>query len=529
MMLIFSFSIILIENRQQDLLQQQLERELHSLSSFSLSAVELVSYGFDNSDLDSSFDLLADQIGKASTYRISYFFSDGRLLGDSNLTFDEVINADNHNNRPEIIQAKTEEFGHSQRFSKTLQNNLVYIAKYDKNTGFIARVSLPANTYEQEIIDLRWSFSVIILITLGVILSFGLLSVKLNQNAIKKERLLQASRITQRTKQLTLIQAMSTMLNSSKSIEDAARLLSTILPQLLPSLNGAIYLGDRDSNDIKELLHFGQQWPENISLLNRPKVQELMLKEYLNGSNEQGHAKRKHYHLSKREMYIGLSNQNKFHGLIYLFNDRKDIKKQTLELIDKTTEQISFALCNLKTKERLLNQATRDPLTELYNRRFMLESFDQAINRAERHHLSLTFILLDLDHFKQFNDNFGHEAGDVVLRSIASVLKENLRLEDIACRYGGEEFCIICPDTNLKDGFTLAEKIRNHVAKLSLYCGGKSLGRVTASFGLSVYPNHAESVLSLISKADKALYRAKDSGRNRSEVSQPTNYAEQSS
>lgn len=528
MMLIFAISMILIENRQKDLLQQQLERELHALSSFSLSAVELVSYGFDNSDLDSSFDLLADQIGKASSYRISYFFSDGRMLGDSDLTFEEVLAADNHNNRPEIMLAKQEEFGHSQRFSQTVKNNLVYIAKYDRNTGFIARVSLPANTYKNAIVDLRWSFSVIIVITLAVILAFGLLAVKLNQNAIKKERLLQASRITQRTKQITLIQAMSTMLNSSQSVEDAARLLSTILPQLFPTLNGAIYIGDNDAQETEELLHFGQQWPDNISLLNRPKVQELMLKEYIYSSSEQHLTKRKHYQLSKRELYVSLSNQTKFHGLIYLFSDNKNIPKPTLELIDKATEQISFALCNLKTKERLLNQATRDPLTELYNRRFMLESFEQALNRSERHHLNLTFIMLDLDHFKQFNDNFGHEAGDIVLKAVASVLKENLRLEDIACRYGGEEFCIICPDTNLKDGYTLTEKIRNHIAKLSLNCSGKSLGRVTASFGLSVYPNHADSVNTLISKADKALYRAKDGGRNRSEVSQPIGFAEQS-
>ena len=141
---IFAISMIVIEFHQKNLLQERMSHELKALSSFSLSAVEMVSYGFTPEELDSSFDLLADQIAQASHYRISYFYINGMMLGDSKLDFDQVLLADNHSDRPEIKNAILHEYGLSKRYSKTLQQNMVYLAKYDPSTNFIARVSLPA-------------------------------------------------------------------------------------------------------------------------------------------------------------------------------------------------------------------------------------------------------------------------------------------------------------------------------------------------------------------------------------------------
>lgn len=512
---IFAISMIVIEFHQKTLLQERLEQELKALSSFSLSAVEMVNYGFTPEELDSSFDLLADQIAQASHYRISYFYINGMMLGDSKLDFDQVLLAENHSERSEIKDAILHEYGLSKRHSETLKQNMVYLAKYDPSTNFIARVSLPANTYEAAIINLRWSFSVIVIITIGMIVLFALIAIKFNERSLKKERDLQEKRIIERTQSLTLIQTMSTMLNASQSLDDAAHFLASILPQLLPKLSGAIYLGNLENNKAEKLIHWGERWPKEVAIFVSKQLEKDM-KSTLSGTavNPLNTIEQ----VTATELTISLSCSESFHGLMHLISEDDAIDLTSIDMIKKVAEQLGFALSNLKIKDQLRAQATRDPLTDLYNRRFMLEAFEQAINRAERHNTALGFIILDLDHFKEVNDEFGHDAGDEVLIQVANCLKSNLRMEDIACRYGGEEFCVICPDSNLKDSYALAEKIRRYISELSIDYLGEDLGHITISVGVSIFPNHALTINELISLADQALYKAKKNGRNKTEV-----------
>ena len=129
-------------------------------------------------------------------------------------------------------------------------------------------------------------------------------------------------------------------------------------------------------------------------------------------------------------------------------------------------------------------------------------------------------MMIDLDHFKLFNDNFGHDAGDHVLKAVSQVLKDSLRQEDIACRYGGEEFCIVCPATNEQQALQIAKRIGKGISSLELNMNQLSLGTVTTSIGIALYPTHADNMEDTIKAADEALYVAKQNGRDRAEIAQ---------
>jgi len=164
--------------------------------------------------------------------------------------------------------------------------------------------------------------------------------------------------------------------------------------------------------------------------------------------------------------------------------------------------------------------AITDPLTELYNRRYLWELLGRELLKSRRNRTPIATILADIDHFKRFNDTWGHEAGDLVLKRVADVIRENVRGSDIGCRYGGEELAVILPETTLEVAVERAERIRHGIAALHLEYGGRPLAAVTSSFGVAVYPQHAGDAEALLRAADEALYEAKKAGRNRVVVSQ---------
>jgi len=151
----------------------------------------------------------------------------------------------------------------------------------------------------------------------------------------------------------------------------------------------------------------------------------------------------------------------------------------------------------------------------LYNRRYLNESLPRELARSGRSRTPVAVMLIDLDHFKRINDSFGHEAGDIVLTAMGALLKEKVRGSDIACRYGGEEFALILPETEEEAAARRAEDIRLAISAIQLTHGGKPLGKVTASFGIALFPDHAGDTDSLLRAADVALYAAKGAGRNR--------------
>ena len=188
-------------------------------------------------------------------------------------------------------------------------------------------------------------------------------------------------------------------------------------------------------------------------------------------------------------------------------NQRMDGLRQLVQLTG-----MAIATLNLRTK--LENQSIRDSLTGLFNRHFMQISLEREISRASRRKQMLAVFMLDLDHFKRFNDTYGHAAGDAVLKAVAEVFGSSIRMEDIACRYGGEEFTIILPDLTMEVALQRAESIRHAVAKLRVPIGREATAEVTVSIGVALYPIDGEAGDQLLHRADMALYRAKRMGRN---------------
>ncbi|HET6143525.1 MAG TPA: diguanylate cyclase [Candidatus Acidoferrales bacterium] len=211
-------------------------------------------------------------------------------------------------------------------------------------------------------------------------------------------------------------------------------------------------------------------------------------------------------------------------GILYL-EDMANLKSHSLQamnfeqttinrLANAVAERISFALANLKLRELLRNQSIRDPLTGLFNRRYLEESLNRELNRANRTDRIVSVVMLDLDHFKHFNDTFGHQVGDILLKEVAVVIKSRVRAGDLACRYGGEEFSLILAEVDAEGAYKCVESIRESIKHLSLHHRGQTLGTITVSAGVATFPAHGNNSEDLIRCADEALYRAKKSGRD---------------
>ncbi len=183
----------------------------------------------------------------------------------------------------------------------------------------------------------------------------------------------------------------------------------------------------------------------------------------------------------------------------------------------KTTfaAQVGLSIANIRLREALRTQSVRDALTGLYNRRYLEETLERELRRAARAEQSLGILMLDLDHFKNFNDTYGHDAGDVILRETAASLTKGVRAEDFVCRFGGEEFVVILPTANPETARARAERLRSKIRELTIMHQGKSLGMVTISVGVAAYPVHGMSPKGLMAAADAALYEAKRGGRDR--------------
>lgn len=190
--------------------------------------------------------------------------------------------------------------------------------------------------------------------------------------------------------------------------------------------------------------------------------------------------------------------------------DRKQVEKDLLFANDRLhTQLIEIRLL----QEQLREQAIRDPLTDLFNRRYLDETLERELARAEREKYPLCIVMMDLDHFKTVNDVYGHEAGDVVLKSLAEKVMEQCRHGDFACRYGGEEFVLVMPNICIESTSKRARDLHQNIEKMNIAYGRFHLS-VTTSMGIACYPAHGTTKEELLRAADKALYRSKHSGRN---------------
>ena len=287
--------------------------------------------------------------------------------------------------------------------------------------------------------------------------------------------------------------------------------LAEIVYPLFPNTVGGVFIKRKSDDLLETIFNWGQEKNKQIGLA----VERIL-------SNKNDLNRDSYYQYScnieaRNEFFcLSIVSDNKTTGILYftipnpkLFSDSKR------QLTIAVAEQISLGLSNLKLRETLEYQSIRDPLTTLFNRRYLEEYLDKEISISVRHNTFLGIILLDIDHFKQFNDTFGHDAGDEVLRRVSKFIQLNIRRSDIACRYGGEELITILPGANLEQTHQRAEQIRQGIKNLNLEYLDRSLGTITVSIGVSSFPQHGATPEVLIKAADIALYQAKIQGRDR--------------
>lgn len=219
--------------------------------------------------------------------------------------------------------------------------------------------------------------------------------------------------------------------------------------------------------------------------------------------------------ISSRDEMIGIMNLVGTKDPEY---GQSPIDPDVVKLAHEVVGQIGLAIANLRLRDSLRKNSIIDALTGLYNRRYLDETLVREIARAERSKQALSVIMLDIDHFKTFNDNYGHDAGDIALREIGALLKNACRTSDIPCRYGGEEFLLILPQADLEAAAARADVIRWETKKLHLTYGAESLPAITVSLGVAAYPLHGNRAEVVIKAADSALYSAKRKGRDRVEM-----------
>jgi|ERR1700722_19985460 len=353
---------------------------------------------------------------------------------------------------------------------------------------------------------------------------------ELSAQAIKYEELYRETNRLNR--ESALLGELSELLQSCLSSEEAHSLIADRAKILFPGTSGALCITANSRDVVEVVATWGEPAlaerafaPKDCWALRRGRVHVLGGDPTVLSCAHLGQSR------PRRAMCVPMMAHGEALGLLYLDtgqNESKDIEQSAPRLSEseqrlaKTfAEQTALALANLKMREILRIQSVRDPLTGLYNRRYMEESLERELLRAKRKNAVLGLMILDVDHFKDFNDTFGHEAGDSVLRSLGNLFRTQFRGEDIVCRYGGEEFIIILPEASLELTQQRGEQVREAAKKDLVQLRGQSLGPVSLSIGVSSYPANGVSGEALVRAADEALYRAKEEGRDRVVVSRP--------
>jgi diguanylate cyclase (GGDEF)-like protein len=227
---------------------------------------------------------------------------------------------------------------------------------------------------------------------------------------------------------------------------------------------------------------------------------------------------------NRASICVPLRAQNELVGLVVLLCEQEraadgepvpSALRRAKILMEAVAAHVTPALTNLRLRQSLRDQAVRDSLTGLFNRRYMEETLDREVRRAIRRNRPLSVLMLDLDCFKRYNDRYGHAAGDTVLRRVGTFLHRRIRTEDIACRYGGEEFVVILPEATPEVALQRAEEIRAGIKQLKIIHDARALDYISASIGLASASPELSEGSSLLRAADVALYQSKEAGRDR--------------
>jgi diguanylate cyclase (GGDEF)-like protein len=314
--------------------------------------------------------------------------------------------------------------------------------------------------------------------------------------------------------QIEQLFAMTDMLQSAENHDDAGAILEASATSLLPDFRGALYIFNNSHDRLDRIRYWphGEDCipaealvPGNCWALKRGKP-------HINDPHS-GKLCCMHNNGVMSTFEIPMVARGKVHGLLMLAVEGADGTarlKKISRIARALADSVSLALANIALQEKLRTQSLRDPLTGLYNRRYMEDALERYLSIAERNGAATAVVMVDLDHFKKLNDVHGHAKGDAVLRDVAGQLVGALRPSDVVSRYGGEELLVILPGCNLEDAMLRAEILRARVESL----GALHNTSITASFGVACVPETSSAMADVVPMADAALYDAKQAGRN---------------
>ncbi len=337
--------------------------------------------------------------------------------------------------------------------------------------------------------------------------------------ATTDELLAVVAELQRRDKEMQLLNRMHDLLQSCTTQAEAYQVIALMANELFAGQNGCLAILHASGQYLDTVARWGDEVTvepifvlEDCWAMRRGQLHEVL--------DPRAGLLCRHFVHPPQTGYVcvPLTVQGEILGVLCLIHAaaRPGVRQVNQQQLAVTvSEAIKLSLSNLKLREELREQATHDALTGLFNRRYLEESLSRELHRAQRRKAPLCVVMLDLDHFKRFNDTFGHGVGDALLREFGWVLREHLRKSDISCRYGGEEFVLILPDSSLADTQQRVEQIRALVKDLQIRHGEQLLDRMTVSAGIAGAWEHGSTASELLRAADEALYAAKQAGRDR--------------
>jgi diguanylate cyclase (GGDEF)-like protein/PAS domain S-box-containing protein len=321
----------------------------------------------------------------------------------------------------------------------------------------------------------------------------------------------------QRNRNMTLLQEMSDVFQSCQTSGETYSAIAHFVPKFFPDYGGGLYI----LNNAKDLFEMTAIWGDASTMelgFGQDECWSLRRsRAYLVAdSKETMNCRHVSSPLPGSYLCVPMMAQGEVMGIFHLRKPETEPAEQIKgigQFATTVAEAMAMALANLKLRETLRNQAIRDGLTGLFNRRYMEETLDRELSRGKRQGNPMGVIMMDLDHFKEYNDTYGHNAGDELLCALGQLIQEGVRREDIACRYGGEEFLLIMPGASLEVTLSRANDLCQAVKQL--HKSSAVLKPITISAGVAIFPEHGASGKDVIRAADAALYRAKEEGRDR--------------
>ena len=303
---------------------------------------------------------------------------------------------------------------------------------------------------------------------------------------------------------------------------DILELFSQFLNEILTNDRITVFL---KSGDLFQLTNsYGTERDDQIddrqSILQRfQRLQDVNCPSIINNATADNWAATLGVHQNTVSMLIiSLATQGRTFGYTLLESQTNDVYHEAnANLAQALADEAAITLETARLFQEVERLSTIDPLTGMFNRSYFETAAEREISLALRNQQPLAMLMLDIDHFKKVNDTYGHSIGDKVLTEVANACLENLRKTDINVRFGGEEFAVLCPNTNTDGAVNLAERIRNAVSTLTFYAGENSF-RVTVSIGITLINQGGDTLINLAKHADEALYSAKSQGRNRTVV-----------